>query len=112
MAERLELVTDFGALRAGMIVMVGPCKVCNGRHRGILTEQNSDGWTDFDGSICFGGIPLWRFLPRPICSGKAHAIFTELAVQAGKVYRVIDGLESSDQQTKEQPAPKKRERTA
>lgn len=97
MKERLKLVTDFGELRAGMIVVVGPCVVCNERHRGMLTEQNADGWSDINGNVFAGGTPLWRFLPKPICSGSAHAVFTKTAVDKSRVWRVEDGLEDSQQ---------------
>jgi len=110
MREKLELVTSFGSLRAGMIVVVKPCKVCNVGHRGVLTQRNTNGWTDVDGNVYVGSAPCWRFLPRPACSGEHHAIFTEAAVHLGKVWRVVDGLEDTTTEATTATRPRQRER--
>ena len=109
MAERLELVTDFGALSAGMIVVVG-CGVGSSdrtithKHRGLLLRLVP--------SLREPGKMAWELVPNPHPERYEQAVVSASTIGYRCVWRVIDGPESSDQQTKKQPAPKKRERTA
>ncbi len=84
MSEELKLVTDFGELKAGMIVVGKPCGICNGIHRGVLISAQE---CPADGR-CF------ILLPAPICAAEECHI-GPTAVKAGRMFRVIDGLESS-----------------
>lgn len=98
MSERLELVTDFGSLRAGMIVVMD----CIGhRHRGMLTAFISEGIN----------APAWRMDPQPTkctdtvgwLSRGACVGATLPGVAAQIVYRVIDDHEASQETTTEKP---------
>ena len=41
MKERLIPVENWADLGAGMIIVMKPCKVCKGPHRGMLTSRNT-----------------------------------------------------------------------
>lgn len=82
MKERLELVRSFSELQAGMIVVVKRSHCCRVNHRGILTELR----------IQPSGRPSWVHLP--VCD-RASVIY-DTSVNEGRVYRVVDDLESSD----------------
>lgn len=93
MTERLKLVTDFGELRAGMIVVVKPCG-CGAAHRGMLIGPVT-GHPEYVG-LAFTMLPSvhcdaggWRGRER--CVGRP-------AVAGRMIHRVEDGLESSSSQ--------------
>lgn len=81
-SEKLELVTDFASLGAGMIVV---CKCFCGRdHRTILTNR---GECPRDGE-CF------VISPSPCFGTEIH--IGPSAVKARNVWRVVDGLKRSE----------------
>lgn len=75
--ERLELVTDFVSLRAGMIVVVKRCATCKRTHREMLISQDED--------------QDWTIAPVPACN--AFLLGPEVAGER-RLYRVVDGLEA------------------
>ena len=76
--ERRILVTDFAALRCGVLVEVGPCGGCGKWLRGILTSFSASGWDILPEHVCPPGTPR--------CLG---------ANDVGRrcVYRIIDDLD-------------------
>lgn len=84
MKEKLELVTDFGSLRAGMIVVTKNCRRCNGAHRGMLTRMVRD----------TGPIDQWVWR-RPHDSPCGARGPSERSVSERRVFRVVDDLEQS-----------------
>ena len=95
MKERLELVTSFNSLNAGMIVVV-KCSGCGGMHRGLLLSRGA--------GFC-GKSETFPMLP-PMGSCGLLAEVCECAVTHRRTYRVIDGLESSSYQTIRTRRPK------
>ena len=106
--ERLELVTDFATLRAGMIVVYRPCQDCGGSHRGMLLRFYEGPMHDPSNRSVKFLDRGWILAPKTYCppdDPSDDCIGTQ-AVSRGAVYRVIDGLE--DEQTT--TTTKKRER--
>lgn len=93
--EPCELVTDFAALRAGMLVYVTGCELCSPTvsHRGILLMSEFGPVTDAIGDTRLE--QRWTFEPVTVCDCQC---FTEEDVDDGVVYRVVDGLEAPSQQ--------------
>lgn len=96
--ERLELVTDFASLRAGMIVVVKPCS-CGKAVRGMLVEFRRDGEISSKG----GRVPAdaWLTEPGHGCGPWRfpHVVSTR-TVADRRVYRVVDGLDpEADKET-------------
>lgn len=97
--ERLELVKDFGELKAGMIVVVKRCHWCDGNdHRGILLGPSVSHFV-FDNPDGNYEAMAFDVLPAPPCVFKGpcsdgYAVDAE-DVDGRYVYRVIDGLEQS-----------------
>ena len=93
MKEKLILVTDFGSLRAGMIVVVKGCGWCSGAtHRGLVVRHlpphevsRPSGVVD----VC----DAWEVLPRP-AAHRLRWVITGRTISHRLVYRVIDGLEA------------------
>lgn len=84
MKEDLELVTDFGSLKAGMIVVVTYCGGCAGGHRGMLTKTKA-----VTAGYGEDGARGWFALP----SIHVDRAITPGAVARGIVFRVIDNLD-------------------
>lgn len=110
MKERLKLVESFDELRAGMIVVLKDCAIpgCGGRHRGILLKPNKSPSTFYRGRQTTSA--GWITAPSPACIESIfanYAVGTE-AVAERRVYRVLDGLEDTQQTTERTP----RKRTA
>jgi hypothetical protein len=105
--ERLDLVTDFGSLKAGDLVVLKPCKWCDRDHRGMLLAfvagayglnkdgeiEVHDGWTTT--------IPSHRPKPSGCC------LIGGMHVADRRVYRVII---PPAQEARETARPKKLER--
>lgn len=91
--ERLELVTDFAQLRAGMIVVVKPCGLCSRQHRGMLFKIHSSLSRDLDGTPC---LALWELVP----TAHSRVAICHHATDKRRVYRVLDGLEQSQTTTR------------
>jgi hypothetical protein len=92
--ERLELVTDFASLRAGMLVVLKPCPVpmCSVRvHRGMLVAQSSE---IVGVSLTRGGLgyasSAWSIAPTWHSHEEA---ITPAAVAWRILFRVVDGLD-------------------
>jgi hypothetical protein len=87
--EPVELVTDFGELRSGMIVWVKPCRWCGGQHRSMLGRQFVRAGLEPNGdTITTTAFPE---LPQPPCAIARRSI-TPVTVGSGIVYRVVDPL--------------------
>lgn len=87
--ERLELVTNFGSLKVGDLVVV-KCP-CGNDVRGILVRQETV-------LVMFRGYePVWFREPPHYCGGfrKPHVISAEV-VRRRIVYRVDTGLEREE----------------
>ena len=80
--ERLELVTDFAALRAGMIVAVKHC-VCGATVREMLVKRFRDPTWGM----------VWSTLPAHGHFGIDETYLCDDAVYSGRLYRVVDGLD-------------------
>lgn len=107
--ERLELVTDFSSLRAGMIVVIRPCFECGSTHRMLLTRRSPfhmSGPT-IDGEMWSGH--AWFYEPAAPCDEEwgswGPAAITTMTMERGALYRVQDGLEQqrAASETSEQP---------
>ena len=103
MKEKLELVTDFASLRAGMIVVVKGCGWCPYRHRGILVSKNRQPALGPDGSI--DRDVAWSYLPRTRCGPGFVPAFSADAVALGNVFRVVDDLESTAETKQRRSVP-------
>jgi len=99
--ERLSLVTDFNALKAGDLVVVMPCSWCGGKHRSLLLGPTEHIYRRSDGER-YAGI---AFDLVPISCGE---VLSPRAVASGNVYRVDAGL--SDSKTTETAKPRRLER--
>lgn len=89
--ERLELVTDFGSLRSGMICVATNCDGCKVAHRFILLAKHDGNTAHYLG----GNVSreqYFTFSPTP-CAARAVG---EYAVTARVLYRVVDGLEQPE----------------
>lgn len=89
--ERLELVTDFSSLKAGMIVVVKPCDRCPGStgHRGMLVEFEKNARSEGPK----GDVTVeddWTIAPAGPCGADS---FGEPDVIDRTVFRVVDGLD-------------------
>jgi hypothetical protein len=106
--ERLKLVESFDELRVGMIVVITACAFCDGTHRGILTDCNDELSENADGSV--DDDMSWDYSPTPECCGGPDIVscFSADAVEDGRIYRVLDGLEDTQQTIERTP----RKRTA
>ena len=99
--ERLSLVTDFGTLKAGDLVVVN-CRPCGGRHRGQLLGPSIQG-APFNGGwledMCF------RVAPKT-----SHGVMLvgRQTVSARIVFLVDTGLSASE--TTETAKPRRLER--
>lgn len=91
MSEKLELVTSFATLRAGMIVVVKSCKWCGRDHRAMCIKREENclcRWPD--GSTVVG--PTWLVAPR-FCRDSDRLSMRTIADR--RAYRVIDDIEST-----------------
>ena len=99
--ERLELVTDFGSLRQGDLVVVCGCDQCGGRHRGILLYPEVA--TVFTSGRIENDVPTFELHPQPSCrpavAGLLIGAFSVCPsfVAAKVVYRVDVGLGSAEE---------------
>ncbi len=91
MSEKLELVTDFAALRAGMIVAVD-CRHCGQRVRGLLVCREHGTTYDLTGHLIRES--RWRMAPEHVRE-LGGLTPSETTVKERRVFRVVDGLESS-----------------
>lgn len=95
-AEKETLVTDFGSLRVGMIVVYRPCGFCGGRHRTQLQRIETGQHLAVNAET--GDIEIvsrwWLVDPHWKCQPKRRAVISQLAVNARKIWRVEDGLEA------------------
>lgn len=94
MAEKLELVTDFGSLRAGMIAFVKHCEWCEHSHRGILLGPHLVTFV-FEGKDQEDAM-AFDLLPVPVCvsmnpSAEGYSIDADEVAQRN-IYRVVDPL--------------------
>ncbi len=91
MSKRLEKVENFADLKAGVEVVYMFCSLCNGgAHRFRLTRFTI-GTSTIDGELIEG----WKHSPEANCDGdSAPAVLQAIAVERGKVFRVVDGLEA------------------
>ena len=90
--ERLELVSDFSALRAGMIVVVKPC-TCLRAVRGMLVRFLRAGAISPAGGKC-PPFDSWMYAPAHKCSGfLMEHVVSSRTVGERIVYRVVDGLD-------------------
>jgi len=83
--EKLRLVTDWGELRTGMIVVVKPCARCGQRHRHVLLSAGTA-----------GGLTAWRAFevtPAPSCFRGRTPGLCEDAIPRRNVFIVVDGLD-------------------
>lgn len=88
--ERLELVTDFGSLRSGMLVVVKPCG-CGRTHRVMLL-----GWDDSPSSTLTRGVVeerTFKVSPQPSCSYGGGSVVGPTLVAERRLYRVVDGID-------------------
>lgn len=99
--ERLELVTDFASLRAGMIVVIRACGWCEGAdHRGLLVRP----WGPHVSNSPTRGPErvdaAWEVAPRPVGGGHTlPLIVSARAVEMRRVFRVVDGLDPAAEET-------------
>ena len=91
MGERLELVTDFAKLTPGVLFILRNCGFCGGEHR--LMAMGPSEW----GGICYGLLAEINVAPVPPCGVNA---ICACAVPKNKLWRIADGLEASDSQTR------------
>ena len=98
--ERLTLVTDFNALKAGDLVATSHCSACGGWHRGILTSFLRN---------VIGPLRMadaWLIEPG---HGEGKNTWVDAVAVAGKfVYLIDTGL--SDSETTETAKPRRLER--
>jgi hypothetical protein len=100
--ERLRLVTDFAELRAGMIVVAGPCRMCGGgSHRGILMSL---------GESLSGKGMVYPMAPVP--SHSIRYVICRQNVDEGRVRIVEDGLEDTQTTSTSTPAPSRKKARA
>ncbi len=93
--ERLELVTDFASLRAGLLVVVKSCRRCGAAHRGMLVSL-CDGPGHGHRHDRHG--PGWVRLPTARCGPSSWVGASTVA--DGRLFRVVDGLDqAADEQT-------------
>ncbi len=99
-AERLELVTEFSSLKAGMLVVVNCRRGC-GNHRYMLVKLTDNDWV-------YAGVTMgWWTLPKPNCSGnETYGGVTTAAVTERRVYRVVDP-DADKAETTEAETPRK-----
>jgi hypothetical protein len=104
--ERLELVTDFGSLEAGDLIVLKPCKWCDRDHRGMLLAFVADA----PGLNKSGGLEYhdgWTTtIPSHRLGGKC-CLIGDMHVADRRVYRVII---PPAQEARETARPKKLER--
>lgn len=91
MSEKLERVKDFGELREGMIVEIRPCHTQRMRHRGMLCRPATRRYVVED-QVC--ELRSFDLLPAATCSSGRDCTATEYTVAGGRLWRVVDGLES------------------
>jgi hypothetical protein len=101
--ERLTLVTDFNALKAGDLVLIKNCDWCRINHRGLLTGPSVETSADPGGKettdLGFGVIPEAR-------CGELH--ITRFVVDQRCVYVIDTGLSGSE--TTDTAKPRRLER--
>lgn len=105
--ERLKLVTSFGELRAGMIVVLKSCGECDGKHRTMLVGYRAN-TTGFLISGEFLECDGWTYAPGMPCDlswGNAdlEPVITPLTVERGALFHVEDRLEASQSDTTKVP---------
>lgn len=90
--EEVELVTDFGSLRAGMIVWVTPCRwdSSQGAHRAMLVGPVpiDCARSPLDDSLSSG--TGFECLPKPQCCRARRRTLMADCVADRIVYRVVD----------------------
>ena len=85
--ERLEIVTEFGSLKAGDLVVVKACAGCGATHRSILVK--------FHPRVAFvsGRVDAaWEGAPLKTCENPTAtrpANVSSLSVREGRAYRVV-----------------------
>lgn len=96
MAEKLALVTEFGSLKAGDLVVVKPCPGCGHSHREILLLPGT-----------WGEHPCWTVEPLPNCAPpeKGPGLIVPWLVTKRVVYLVDTGLEQSETTAKAESRP-------
>jgi hypothetical protein len=106
--ERLILVTDFGSLRQGDLVVVCD-RDCGGRHRGILLYPEVA--TVFIWGRVENDVPTFELHPQPSCrpavAGLVIGAFSVCpsSVAAKVVYRVDTGLGSAEEAERDARTP-------
>ncbi len=105
--EELIVVTDFGDLRAGDLVVLKPCNFCGESHRGMLTVFNNDEGYGPSGEVFDSD--GWELAPDPSCCGPDESMdICVNAVVDRVVYRVQVPPAS---EVREAARPKKLERS-
>lgn len=94
--ERLELVRDFGELRAGMLLVIKDCRWCGGDHRFMAVRFSNELGQLPNGELT--RMPAWDVLPAPEHATSGHAV-TKLSVERRALFRVVDGFEASSTTT-------------
>lgn len=92
MAEKLELVTDFASLKAGMIVVVKDCGWCGKQHRFILVKDGDSMLAGSDGS--FRPVAHWEVLPEVHdVDLSGPMVVSAWTTNERRLYRVVDDLD-------------------
>jgi hypothetical protein len=101
--RRLEPVSEWAALRTLLRVVVKGCQICGGEHEGTLIEQDARRVPVAGPSVRSAA---WVATPTPACAREAGRllgrkatdwVITPLAVEQGRVFRVVeeDGSEAT-----------------
>jgi len=98
--ERLVKVRAESELLPGMIVVAKPCCTCGVGHRRMLLARVSGRFRNVHtGHITEAS---WLAEPKPRCWGPTTRHFNAAAaIEQGRLYRVIDGLERDAETTKD-----------
>lgn len=104
--KSLERISDFGALRTLLRVVIRGCQICSGEHEGTLVEKVAR-------RVPIAGVGVdwalaWVMSPTPPCAAEAARLMgrtlrkpaemcvTPLAVDEGRVFRIVDGDEKAE----------------
>lgn len=107
MAQHLEPVTAWSALRTLLRVVVKGCQVCGGEHEGTLVElaERKVPINTATGKV-IDWTAAWVASPAPSCAREAARLLgrkkpvewvvTPLAVDEGRVFAVVDDAEQTN----------------
>jgi hypothetical protein len=106
--ERLELVTDFGSLRAGDLVVVKDCRFGDGDHCGMLLrfDRGAGGWNS---NGRFVEEAAWYTTARGLHTFGGTMLVGASLVATRRLYRVIVPPAADTRETSSS-TPKKLER--